>query len=151
LELHCSVVNIPQEFKAIVATSIGLIKDKPIQIRTELPEDLPWVWADPTRMPAIILNLMSNAIKFTESGSEHFHAHMEGEVVQVSVMDTGIGIPEKALEHILTDLSRLMRIQNSITEAPGWDWTSASSWHACTAAISLCKARWVKVAHLHFR
>ncbi|HLY26157.1 MAG TPA: histidine kinase dimerization/phospho-acceptor domain-containing protein, partial [Aggregatilineales bacterium] len=100
LELHCAETSLPEIFKGLVATSVGLVKDKPILIRPDFPEDLPLVWADPTRVRQIVLNLMSNAIKFTNTGSVTLHAHVDAQVVHISVIDTGIGIPEKALPHI---------------------------------------------------
>jgi signal transduction histidine kinase/ActR/RegA family two-component response regulator len=100
LELHCSIVNLTDTFKGILATAIGLVKTKSIQVRPEYPDDLPLVWADPIRIRQIILNLMSNAIKFTETGSVTLQAAVEGTSVRITVIDTGIGIPEKALPHI---------------------------------------------------
>jgi len=49
------------------------------------------------RVRQIILNLMSNALKFTESGSVTLTARAYGDFVNISVVDTGIGIPESAL------------------------------------------------------
>jgi signal transduction histidine kinase/CheY-like chemotaxis protein len=100
LELHWTAVDLVREFKGILATSVGLAKDKPIQIRPDFPENLPFAWADPTRVRQILLNLMSNAIKFTHTGSVTLHAHAEGETLYISVIDTGIGISEKAIAHI---------------------------------------------------
>jgi signal transduction histidine kinase/ActR/RegA family two-component response regulator len=100
LELHNESVGLPELFRGIIATSIGLAKDKPIQIRPDFPQDLPRVWADPMRVRQIILNLMSNAVKFTQTGSVTLQARVIDNKVQISVIDTGIGIPEKALAHI---------------------------------------------------
>jgi signal transduction histidine kinase/ActR/RegA family two-component response regulator len=100
LELHCTAVDLPEIFRGIMATSIGLVKDKPIQVRPEFPDILPKVWADPIRVRQIILNLMSNAVKFTPTGSVTLQAYVADQEVHIAVIDTGIGIPEKALEHI---------------------------------------------------
>jgi signal transduction histidine kinase len=97
LELHRTSVDLTELFRGIISTSIGLVKDKPLQIRPDFPDNLPRVWADPTRVRQIILNLMSNAIKFTQTGSVTLHAHVADQNVVVSVVDTGIGISEKAL------------------------------------------------------
>jgi adenylate cyclase len=100
LDLHCASVNLPDMFRGIIATSIGLIKNKPIQIRPDYAENLPLVWADPIRVRQIVLNLMSNAIKFTPTGSVTLQASLKDQAVHIAVIDTGIGIPEKALPHI---------------------------------------------------
>jgi signal transduction histidine kinase len=100
LELHPDVVDLAGIFKGAMATCVGLIKDKTLQLRSDYPETLPLVWADPIRVRQIILNLTSNAIKFTQSGSVTLQAHIEDKFVRVSISDTGIGIPEHALQHI---------------------------------------------------
>ncbi len=100
LELLSEPVSLNDIFRGVLATSIGLVKEKPILIRSDFPEPLPIVWADPTRVRQIILNLMSNAVKFTERGSVTLQARAENNLIKISVIDTGIGIPEKALPHI---------------------------------------------------
>jgi signal transduction histidine kinase len=100
LELHCTPTSLTEVFQGVVSTSLGLIKEKSLQIIPDFASDLPPVWADPTRVRQIILNLMTNAIKFTPTGSVTLRAYVDGSVVRVEVTDTGIGIPEKALAHI---------------------------------------------------
>ncbi|MBI5929611.1 MAG: response regulator [Chloroflexi bacterium] len=100
LELHLTAVDLPNLLKGVVATSIGLLKDKPVQIQLQLPDHLPKIWADPMRFRQIILNLMSNAIKFTHSGTVTIAARIQAQFVSISVIDTGIGIPEAALQSI---------------------------------------------------
>jgi CheY-like chemotaxis protein len=77
-----------------------LLKETPLQLRPDFPDQLPTVWADPLRVRQIVLNLMSNAIKFTHTGSVSLSAQVEEDRVRISISDTGIGIPEKALKTI---------------------------------------------------
>jgi signal transduction histidine kinase/CheY-like chemotaxis protein len=100
LVLHCEPVNISEVLRGTTATSIGLLKDKPLQIIPDFPDNMPLVWADPMRLRQIVLNLMSNAIKFTETGSVTLSARQEDSSVRISVTDTGIGIPEAVLPTI---------------------------------------------------
>jgi signal transduction histidine kinase len=100
LELHYARINVMEILQGVVATSIGLVKDKPVQITLDASAQLPCLWADPRRLRQILLNLMSNAAKFTKFGTITLHASVEGERLNISVTDTGIGIPEKALAHI---------------------------------------------------
>ncbi|MBA3871903.1 MAG: response regulator [Anaerolineae bacterium] len=97
LELHREPTELPALFRGVLATSVGLLKGKPVQLKSDFPDDLPIIWADPMRVRQIILNLMSNALKFTESGSVTLMARAYGDSVSISVVDTGIGIPESAL------------------------------------------------------
>jgi signal transduction histidine kinase/HAMP domain-containing protein/ActR/RegA family two-component response regulator len=100
LELHQSTTNLAELLRSAVATSTGLVKEKPVQIRADFCDQLPPVWADATRVRQIILNLIANAIKFTERGSVTVQACQEHNFIKISVIDTGIGIPDKALATI---------------------------------------------------
>ncbi|MBL8120252.1 MAG: response regulator [Anaerolineae bacterium] len=100
LELHRTETDLEELFRSVIATSVGLLKGKPVQIRGDFPTDLPRIWADPMRVRQIILNLMSNAIKFTDTGSVTLSAAVDGEYVNIGVTDTGIGIPDHALAAI---------------------------------------------------
>jgi len=100
LELHHAATELPSLFRGVIATSVGLLKGKPVQLRSDFPEDLPVIWADPMRVRQIILNLMSNALKFTDTGSVTLQARQDGDFVNISIIDTGIGIPDSALEVI---------------------------------------------------
>ncbi len=100
LELVPEAITLTDIFRGVLATSVGLVKNKPVLIKSDIPEQLPLVYVDRTRVRQIILNLMSNAVKFTEQGSVTLRARIENNFVKISVIDTGIGIPEKSLPHI---------------------------------------------------
>lgn len=111
LDLHRTPISLSELFKGVIATSVGLAKEKPIQIRPDFPDDLPAVMADAQRVRQIVLNLMSNAIKFTDTGSVTLQARAEDDFVRVSVIDTGIGIPEKA---VATIFDRFKQVDNDM-------------------------------------
>ncbi len=96
LDLLCSTVDLTEIFRGVLATATGLLKDKPVQIQPDYPENLPLVWADPIRVRQIVLNLFSNAVKFTATGNITLKAEVLGDWLAISVIDTGIGIPEEA-------------------------------------------------------
>ncbi|MBX3082648.1 MAG: HAMP domain-containing protein [Anaerolineae bacterium] len=100
IDLRFACVSLPDIFRGVISTSIGLLKGKPVHIQPDFSDNLPLVWADAMRVRQIILNLMSNAIKFTDSGQVTLAARVEGNWVRIAVSDTGIGIPEKALATI---------------------------------------------------
>ena len=79
-------------------TVVGsLVERKGLSLVIDVPPDLPLVYCDPTRIRQVVLNLVSNAARFTERGSITIRAAHQDEWVTVSVIDTGPGItPEDA-------------------------------------------------------
>jgi len=71
-------------------------------VRGDLPE---WLQGDPTRLRQVLINLLGNAVKFTEQGEitlglESLHVDPQTVELKLSVTDTGIGIPEESRERI---------------------------------------------------
>jgi signal transduction histidine kinase/CheY-like chemotaxis protein len=77
-----------------------LFRSKRLYLETEVPEDLPLVFCDRTRIREVVLNLLSNAGRFSERGGARVQARQEGQQVVVSVTDTGPGIAEADQERI---------------------------------------------------
>ncbi|MBN1439286.1 MAG: GAF domain-containing protein [Anaerolineales bacterium] len=98
MELAFEEVDMRNLIQSVASTALGLIKDKPIRLSQYIPDDIPLARADPIRARQVLLNLLSNAAKFTESGSIVIEAKLQTnpdnypEIV-VSVSDTGSGIP----------------------------------------------------------
>jgi CheY-like chemotaxis protein len=90
-----------------MSTAIALVKDKAVKLEQDVPEDLPTVMADQTRVRQIILNLVSNAAKFTEHGSIRLRMLAMPKEVMISVTDTGIGIPTDKIEHIFEEFTQV--------------------------------------------
>jgi NtrC-family two-component system sensor histidine kinase KinB len=76
-------------------------QDGGVTLETNLPVDLPPVWADPARIRYVFSNLLTNAVRYTGPGGRiTVSAEAEGEVVRFRVADTGSGIPQQYLPHI---------------------------------------------------
>ena len=73
---------------------------KGLSLEVLLPDGLPPVVADPDRLRQVLLNLLSNAVKFTDAGRVAVRARAVEGMVEVTVSDTGVGIPESALGYI---------------------------------------------------
>ncbi len=75
---------------------------KGLALTTRIAEGLaPWRKGDPTRLRQVIVNLMGNAVKFTERGSVALSIDaLDGDLLRFTVADTGIGIPPERLERI---------------------------------------------------
>ncbi len=80
-----------------------------IKINTDIPSDLPSVFADQRRMMQVLLNLIENALKFSEDKGEIFITmlHRTNQWVEVIVRDNGPGIPPEEQQRIFVDRVRL--------------------------------------------
>ena len=83
-------------------------------IETDIPQDLPLVYADPARIRQAIINLLDNAIKYTPVGGiiSLSGLHRTTQKVEFSIGDSGPGIPEENRDRIFEHLFRLQRDQN---------------------------------------
>lgn len=107
MELNFEEVEVEPIIKSVMATAIALVKDKPVALHQEIPQNLPLLWADPTRIRQIILNLISNACKFTDEGSVTLRAICDAKELRISVADTGVGIPEDKLSSIFEEFTQV--------------------------------------------
>lgn len=101
------------EFKRILENSVsvlhGLAEQKKIQLSYDYTSELK-VFADPLMIETVLRNLINNAIKFTpENGSVRITAQLDGKLVKVSVIDTGIGISESDIENLFRIDSKVKR------------------------------------------
>jgi len=81
------------------------------KIETDIPQDLPSVYADPERIKQVLVNLLDNAIKYTPEGGTISIAglHRTTQKIQFSISDTGPGIPTENRERIFENHYRLER------------------------------------------
>lgn len=86
-------------------------KAKSLHIKTDIPNDLPKVYADPDRVRQLLINLLDNAAKYTpEEGTIEITAlHRTTQSIQVTICDSGPGIPKENQEKIFEDQFRLKR------------------------------------------
>ncbi len=92
--------------RAQAATS-SLFEGRTISFEVEADENLPTLSGDSDRLLQVLINLISNAEKFTESGSVVCSAKRRENDVLFSVKDTGIGLPANQYEQIFTKFSQL--------------------------------------------
>ncbi|MEH1856177.1 MAG: histidine kinase [Nostoc sp.] len=81
------------------------------EVETDIPSDLPYVYADPERIRQVLVNLLDNAIKYTPAGGKISIAglHRTTQKVQFSIGDTGPGIPVENRDRIFENHFRLQR------------------------------------------
>lgn len=99
MELSRKPLSIVNAFSEVSASVSSLLVNKPVQLVQNIAPDLPFIWADPLRLNQILINLVSNAIKFTDEGTVTLGAERHtADLLYVFVKDTGIGIPKNKFE-----------------------------------------------------
>lgn len=111
LDLSFGLVDLAEIISGVMTTATGLVKDKPIELVSNVPPGLPPVEGDKMRIRQVLLNLVSNAAKFTEQGEIAVSAvtmEMGGEPhVLIAVADTGIGIAPDDQEKLFVPFSQV--------------------------------------------
>ncbi len=111
MELAFDEVGIADLVHSVLSTMSGIVKDKPIELRQNIEPSTPTVRADAIRIRQVMINLLSNAAKFTEEGAitvEVAPYKEEGRtMVQISVSDTGPGISLKDQEKLFQPFSQV--------------------------------------------
>ena len=82
--------------------------DQDIEVVVNLVECLPEIQVDVSRFGSALQNLLNNALTYTDRGGRiTLSAHFDGDEVELSVADTGIGIPADALPHVFEKFFRV--------------------------------------------
>jgi PAS domain S-box-containing protein len=102
----------PVDVIAVLESCMRLMRDRAeeagLELRADLPRTLPFVQADARRLKQILLNLMSNAVKFTPPGGRiQIQAGVEQDGLRIAVEDSGIGIAADDLEKALRPFGQI--------------------------------------------
>ena len=84
-----------------------LLRQRGLALATDFAEVVPEVFVDPTRIRQVMLNLLSNAVRYTDEGGITVAVRADEESVIVSVSDTGMGIPEDQFENVFEEFRQL--------------------------------------------
>src|SRR6266566_1043460 len=113
---HLELESIPFDLPKVVHATATLLavraREKHLELTVDVPPDVPqMVRGDPTRLRQVLMNLIGNAIKFTEQGEVDVSATVvqrdgDGAAVQFRVRDTGIGISEQQLGSIFQEFTQ---------------------------------------------
>lgn len=117
LVLHREPLSVPSVLAELVAQQTGLAASKTIALRLDVADDLPTMWADRHYLQRALVNLISNAIKYTGTGgSVTVHAHGADGRLLIAVSDTGPGIPADELAYVF---DRYRRVRGTAGEGSG--------------------------------
>jgi signal transduction histidine kinase len=108
LTIEPKPVSIRRVLEEIIPTLQPLFDQDDLSLTMEIPRNLPRVVVDPSRLRSILQNLLDNAVKYTPpKGRIQVRAVRDGDQVEVTVSDTGVGIPPEAGEFIFEPFYRV--------------------------------------------
>ncbi|MBI4391054.1 MAG: HAMP domain-containing protein, partial [candidate division NC10 bacterium] len=100
MELSCAEYLVPDVVESVAATVRPLAQQKGLALVVEVEPGLPEGYGDAQRIRQALLNLVGNAVKFTEAGEIQIRACRQEAMFLFQVADTGIGVPGEVLDQI---------------------------------------------------
>ena len=116
LVLALEPYSVAEIVASVLAATESLAKAKGLVLGSTVPPGLPTGTGDARRLTQVLLNLVGNAIKFTDSGSVEMRVERVGDAFEVSVVDTGFGIAPADQAKIFEEFQQ---VDNSSTRKKG--------------------------------
>jgi signal transduction histidine kinase/DNA-binding response OmpR family regulator len=115
LEWHMGAVTMQEVIDHATAATSSLFDAKGLTLVKQIASDLPIVSGDRDRLVQVVINLISNSVKFTDAGSVTCRAERRGDEVVVSVRDTGLGIAPADQPKVF---ERFKQVGDTLTDKP---------------------------------
>lgn len=103
MALQREMVSLERSISEAIETVRVLYEQKGLTLLLDVPPDLPPVFADRTRLRQIIINLLANAVRFTDRGGATVRVALDNRDVQIAVVDTGRGIALEDLPRVFNE------------------------------------------------
>jgi GAF domain-containing protein/anti-sigma regulatory factor (Ser/Thr protein kinase) len=114
--LNIAEYAIESVVETVRSATESLAQNKMLALKTEVAQSLPIGLGDEQRLTQVLLNLVGNAIKFTDTGEVYVTAKVVNGQFNISVTDTGPGIP---VEHQTRIFDQFHQVDSSLTKAKG--------------------------------
>ena len=101
LEINTAPCDFHRLLKEVFDIARPKAESKGLAVTLKIPPDVPvGIVTDATKLRQVLVNLMDNAVKFTNSGSVDLDVHASGDTIQMQVRDTGVGMSEEEMTEI---------------------------------------------------
>lgn len=131
-ELYLEKIAVEELCKASMCIVEERAKEQNLKLKLKLNPKINFCQADKLRLKQILVNLLTNAIKFTENGTVTLEVQQKGETIEFSVLDTGVGIKATDQEKLFQPFNQLKNPLNRKHKGTG-------------LGLTLCR----KLARLH--
>ena len=119
LEIEQSAFSMKRLVDDVVESVEPQAREKSISIKTSFDKELPPVYGDPNQIRQVVVNLVDNAIKYSNQGGKvavRLRSRRKREVVEFSVRDQGVGVSEEDLARLT---ERFFRVDKSRSRSAG--------------------------------
>jgi len=100
IQLQTSSVSLVSVVNGVFGLLKYMTEGKPVRLMMNIPDSLPAVQADEKRLSQILINLVHNAMKYTEKGSITVSAVADGSTMTIIVSDTGVGMDQETMKRV---------------------------------------------------
>lgn len=104
---HLAVVKENVKPRLIILEAVAMIRElaesKGLELQLQIPQNLPRIYMDTTRIRQVLLNLLANAIRHTDEGSILLEVCLDDTLLTIHIIDTGIGIPVEDHKRVFED------------------------------------------------
>jgi len=107
MEIYAEAFKVDEVINLVAATVEPMLKDSKVKIVKDIAPDLPPLNTDREKLKQVLLNLASNAAKFTERGEIRMTARRDNGAMKITVADTGIGMKQEALDYIFDEFRQV--------------------------------------------
>jgi signal transduction histidine kinase/HAMP domain-containing protein len=115
VEWQMQPIKVAEVIERATAATAALFEQKGLELIKDVTEDLPEVSGDQDRLIQVVINLISNAVKFTAKGSVTCRARRVDSHILVSVSDTGLGIAQADQPHVF---EKFKQVGDTLTNKP---------------------------------
>jgi len=115
LEWNMGPVTMQEVIDHATAATSSLFEAKGLTLVKEVPADLPVITGDRDRLVQVVINLISNAVKFTDAGTITCRAVHQADMLVMSVIDTGLGIAPADQPKVF---ERFKQVGDTLTDKP---------------------------------
>jgi len=106
MDVHPAIFALGPLVELVMSTTQPLVHRDTVRLETQISEDLPQIYADQEKIKQILINLISNAAKFTHEGQITVSVEYIDDFFKIEVSDTGTGIASEALEQIFIEFQQ---------------------------------------------